>query len=113
MAPEQVKAKVRNEKTDIYNLGATMYRMVTLRLPPSYLESGVRLDSKTLQKMLQPVQELNAGAPPLLCELIHSCLAYQPEKRPARMSEAQGTLHHIAERLIQDGADRLEMYEWK
>src|SRR5438270_53685 len=35
MAPEQARKKVVNERTDIYNFGATMYRMVTWRLPPS------------------------------------------------------------------------------
>src|SRR5262249_42923600 len=35
MAPEQPRQRTVNENTDIYNLGATMYRMVTWRLPPS------------------------------------------------------------------------------
>src|SRR5947207_515551 len=32
MAPEQVQQKIANERTDIYNFGATMYRLVTCRL---------------------------------------------------------------------------------
>lgn len=113
MAPEQIKNKIANEKTDIYNLGATMYRMVTLRLPPSCMpEDGMRVDSKTLKKLLQPVQEFNTAAPPLLCDLIHNCLAPKPEQRPERMSEVQGTLDHIAERMIESDVDRLEMMEW-
>ena len=32
MAPEQAKHSTVNERTDIYNFGATMYRLVTLRL---------------------------------------------------------------------------------
>ena len=35
MAPEQAKQGMVNERTDIYNFGATMYRLVTWRLPPS------------------------------------------------------------------------------
>ena len=31
MAPEQVKHKMINDRTDIYNFGITMYRMVTWR----------------------------------------------------------------------------------
>src|SRR5262249_18575492 len=34
MAPETAKHKMVNERTDIYNLGAAMYRMFTFRLPP-------------------------------------------------------------------------------
>src|SRR4051812_9537922 len=37
MAPEQVKHSMINERTDIYNLGSTMYRMVTWRLPPAVI----------------------------------------------------------------------------
>jgi len=33
IAPETVSHKLINERTDIYNLGATMYRLVTLQLP--------------------------------------------------------------------------------
>src|SRR5437016_291240 len=34
IAPEQAKNKMVNERTDIYNFGAMMYRMLTLHLPP-------------------------------------------------------------------------------
>ena len=34
IAPEQAKHRMVNERTDIYNFGATMYRMLTFRLPP-------------------------------------------------------------------------------
>src|SRR5262249_55876647 len=113
IAPEQVKKKLANEKTDIYNFGASMYRMVTLNLPPCAmpLEDGTRIDSKTHKKWLQPVAELNPAAPPLLCDLIHRCLSYRPAQRPERMSEVQGTLEHIAERMITSDVDRLESYE--
>src|SRR3954447_3853437 len=37
MAPEQVTEKVVDEKTDIYNLGATMYRMFTGR----FVQQGI------------------------------------------------------------------------
>ena len=40
MAPETVEHKLINERTDIYNFGATMYRLVTLQLPPSGVADG-------------------------------------------------------------------------
>src|SRR5262249_26340133 len=46
MAPEQCRNSMVNERTDIYNLGATMYRLLTSRLPPSTLASqdGMAVD---------------------------------------------------------------------
>jgi serine/threonine protein kinase len=115
MAPEQQRHRMANERTDVYNLGATMYRMVTLRLPPSNAsagEGGLAVDSKTWKRLLKPVQELNAVAPPALCELIHRCLSFDSRHRPERMSEVQGALDHLAEELIKSPDDRLDALEW-
>src|SRR6266478_3166870 len=72
MAPEQIKLRSVNEKTDIYNFGATMYRLATLRLPPNNAAGGdVTLDSKTFSQMLVPVQQCNHEAPEELANLIH------------------------------------------
>ena len=40
MAPETAKRKLVNERTDIFNFGATMYRLVTFRLPPPTVPEG-------------------------------------------------------------------------
>src|SRR5262245_38355224 len=107
MAPEQAKNRIVNERTDIYNFGATMYRLVTWRLPPSTLtagEGGIPLDAKSWDKVLKPVQEFNPEAPPPLCDLIHRCLSYNAHKRPERASEIQGALDHLAENLVRSPA---------
>ncbi len=98
MAPETVRSKVVNERTDIYNLGATMYRLTTHTLPPSVMPTAesLRMSSKAFAAMLTPVSELNKGAPKALCDLIHACLSYDPERRPARMGEVLSTLSEIA-----------------
>jgi serine/threonine protein kinase len=121
MAPEQARNTMVNERTDIFNLGATMYRLVTWRTPPSVLDpkaaaagpsESLKIDAKTWHNMLKPVQECNAEAPAALCELIHHCLSFNANKRPERMSEVQGALDHLAEELIQSPEDKLEAYEW-
>jgi eukaryotic-like serine/threonine-protein kinase len=114
MAPEQVKHRMVTERSDIYNLGATMYRLVTWRHPPNLLateEGGIPMNAKAWAQLLKPVQEFNAEAPPALCELIHRCLEFDAHKRPERMSEVQGALDHLAEELVQSPEDRLEMME--
>jgi serine/threonine protein kinase len=114
MAPEQVKHKMVNERTDIYNFGATMYRMVTFRLPPSVVqqEGGLAIDAKTWTRMLKPVSECNPQAPPDLCKLIHHCLSFNAASRPERMSEVQSVLDHLEDQLVKSPEDRLEALEW-
>src|SRR2546422_6841770 len=116
MAPEQVRQKVANERTDAYNLGATMYRMVTFHLPPlmtaTATTDSASLNAKTFHNLLKPVRELNPQAPQELAELIEKCLAFHPQQRPDRMSEIQGALDHLVEQLVVAGEDRLEALEW-
>ncbi len=110
MAPEQARKSTANERTDIYNLGATMYRLVTWRLPPSTLPKpgAVKLDAGLFESMLRPVQELNPKAPKDLCKLIHHCLAFSPSKRPERVSEVHETLNEMATKLVVSEGDRLD-----
>ncbi len=115
MAPEQAKHRMVNERSDIYNFGATMYRMVTWRLPPSVLseeEGGLPIDAKLWKKLFTPVQEYSPDTPKALCDLIHRCLEFNAHDRPERVSEVQGTLDHLVEELVQTPEDRLEMMEW-
>jgi len=101
MAPETVRSKVINERTDIYNLGATMYRITTLKLPPSSMPGteSLRVGAKAFKAMLTPVQELNKAVPTRLCELIHRCLSFDPEKRPERVGEVLDELKGIADEM--------------
>jgi serine/threonine protein kinase len=114
MAPEQAKHGRVNESTDVYNLGATMYRLVAWRLPPNAIkeaEAGLPLDANLWRKALKPVDECNKEAPPALCELIHRCLAFHPSERPERVSEVQGALDHLADELVRSPEDKLEATE--
>jgi eukaryotic-like serine/threonine-protein kinase len=98
MAPETVRSKVINERTDIYNLGATMYRITTMKLPPSFVPGAdsLRIGSKAFSSMLTPVQELNKAVPTRLADLIHKCLSYDPERRPERVGEVLEELTELA-----------------
>jgi eukaryotic-like serine/threonine-protein kinase len=114
MAPEQAKRGIVNELTDIYNFGATMYRMVTGRLaPPVIIAEGsdLAMDAKLSEHFLQPVQECTAEAPPELCEIIHRCLSYDAKKRPEHASEIHSILDHLAAKTSPD--DPLEEWEWE
>jgi eukaryotic-like serine/threonine-protein kinase len=115
MAPETHKHKMVNERTDIYNFGATMYRMLTWRLPPSTIseeDGGVPIDAKMWARLYKPIDEFNPKAPKALCNLVDRCLSYNALKRPERMSEVQGALDHLADELVTSPDDRLDTMEW-
>lgn len=114
IAPEQAKNKIVNERTDIYNFGAMMYRMLTFRLPPCVVavEDGLPLDAKTWKHLLKPVQEFNAAAPPKLCDLVHRCISFNAPQRPERMSDVQELLKDFVEELVQTPENRLDHLEW-
>ncbi|AGA30430.1 serine/threonine protein kinase [Singulisphaera acidiphila] len=95
IAPEQVAERVVDERTDIYNLGATMYRMFTGRFVqqglPKTGESGSR-------KIASPIQ-INPKIPGTLNETIMACLEISPERRPAGMFEIKHQLAAVAKYL--------------
>jgi len=93
IAPEQATEKLVDEKTDIYNLGATMYRMFTGR----YAQQGI-LKPGDDRKLVPPVK-VNARIPVALNELIIASLALDPSKRPSGMFEMRDQLSAIAKQM--------------
>ncbi len=112
MAPEQSKHTTVNERTDIYNFGATMYRLTTLRLPPSTIADSGRpgMNAKLFRTLLKPVTELAPQTPKRLAELIHRCLEYDPKNRPERVSDVLDDLNALCEQLVQSDEDKLDAF---
>ncbi|MEZ6318583.1 MAG: serine/threonine-protein kinase [Phycisphaerales bacterium] len=96
IAPEQVHRREITPRTDIYNLGATMYWVLTHRNIPTAMgaknDSLVgSLDDSMIEKPT-PVSELNADVNPRLADLIMHCVEVNPDKRPESM-------HFVADKL--------------
>lgn len=97
MAPETGTHKLINERTDIYNFGATMYRLATLKLPPAAVSlDGLDIDEKHWKKELQPAHAINKGIPVELSRLIHRCLCFKAHGRPETMAEVHEELEKLA-----------------
>jgi serine/threonine protein kinase len=95
IAPEQVHRRPIVPKTDVYNLGATMYWVLTRRHIPTALPKGDSLVSSLDDAMIQkptPCQEINPRIPAMLAELVMQCVEVDPADRPADM-------HFVADRL--------------
>ncbi len=89
IAPEQVHRRPITHKTDIYNLGATMYWTLTRRHIPTALPKGdsllSRIDDELMEKAV-PAAELNPRIPAKLNQLIMHCIEIEPAKRPDDMA---------------------------
>ncbi len=93
IAPEQASEKTVDERTDMYNLGATMYRMFTGR----FAQQGIPKPGS--DRKLPAPSKVNARIPPPLSELIVACLNLDPSKRPAGMFEIRDQLSGIAKQI--------------
>jgi eukaryotic-like serine/threonine-protein kinase len=99
MAPETVSHKLINERTDIYNFGATMYRLVTLQVPPCWIteDGALPMDSIQFKQKFRGAKVTNPMVPEGLADVIEQCLKPQANKRPERMSHVQGVLDQLAD----------------
>jgi serine/threonine-protein kinase len=93
IAPEQATEKVVNEKTDIFNLGATMYRMFT----GHFAQQGIPKPGDD-RKLVPPIK-VNSRIPAKLNELIIGCLSIDPSKRPNGMFEIREHLSGVAKQM--------------
>jgi serine/threonine-protein kinase len=93
MAPEQAGDRVIDDKTDIYNLGATMYRMFTGR----FAQQDIPKPGQD-RKLVPPIK-INSRIPGTLNELIMSCLSVDSSRRPAGVFEIRDQLNGVARHL--------------
>jgi serine/threonine-protein kinase len=88
IAPEQVKREHITPKTDVFNLAATMYFVLTQQHVPTLIPkggAGMNLVDRGPTKCPSPM-ELNAKVPPALSGLIMNCLEQEPRERPESMT---------------------------
>ncbi len=103
IAPEQVHRRPITEKTDIYNLGATMYWVLTRHYVPTALAKDNSLvgslEDHLIERPKRPI-ELNPRVPELFDKLVMECVEIDPAKRPATMTEVAERLNLIRGKLI-------------
>ena len=112
MAPEQAHRQAITAKTDIYNLGATMYSVLVGELIPTALpprdENNNSLYSGALDAsqvaLPTPPHEQKPGIHPLLSKQIMDCIQLHPSDRPESMDIVVNRLHLIGG-LLEAGTD--------
>ena len=111
MAPEQAHRQAVTAKTDIYNLGATMYWVLVREVIPTAMppkdEAGLfsgALDAEQIEPPVPP-HEKDPGIHPLLSQQIMDCVKLHPDDRPESMEYVANRLELIADLLETPTAD--------
>jgi len=79
MAPEQVQGDDIDGRADIYSLGATLYRLLTGRVP--FDGTGVEVVVAQLARSVPPIRELAPQVSPALEAIVMRCLAKRVSDR--------------------------------
>lgn len=86
IAPEQVARRPISVQTDVFNLGATMYWVLTGRhIPTLYTVNKKGENSFLLDTRIEPPAALNPKVPLAISNLVLECVATRPQKRPPDM----------------------------
>ena len=90
IAPEQVKRKPLNIRTDVFNLGATMYWALTGKHVPTLIPASAKIDRVDLASAADPDKtptphKLKSKIPVGVSNLIMDCVKTEPKFRPSDM----------------------------
>ncbi|MEM6469520.1 MAG: serine/threonine-protein kinase [Planctomycetota bacterium] len=99
-SPEQASGELPvDERSDIYGLGATLFRLLTGRPPHGFSAQRPLLQflKELTAENASPISELRQDVPPPLCELVGKLIARDPLVRPSSAAEVAEQLKPFAE----------------
>ena len=96
IAPEQLSKKPLDERTDIYNLGTTMFRILTGRVAPENVRMTAPLSGNgspgAMSLAKQGVSQLNPKVPEKFAYVVEKCARRSRSKRFQNMREVLDAL---------------------
>jgi hypothetical protein len=93
MAPEQLRDEATDARTDLFALGVVLHELWTGKAP--FGLSGLSAMALTLYEEAARIEDVRAGAPPALSELVVHLLQKEPGRRPASAREVAICLEQL------------------
>jgi serine/threonine-protein kinase len=107
MAPEQVKGKRGDARTDIYSLGAILYEMLTGHQPFEGETPLVVMNARLIGDPAAP-RKLNAALTPQVEEIVLHAMEREPSMRFGSAAEMKAELDAPGEVVVTGRAERLQ-----
>ncbi len=102
IAPEQVRRKPLGPKTDVFNLGATMYWALTGHNVPTLIPKKRSSITVDVPEPCQPPHEMRKQVPKNVSKLVMHCIKDDPVERPRNMREVISRLDMIVHGIMGD-----------
>jgi serine/threonine-protein kinase len=106
MAPEQVKGKRGDARTDIYSLGAILYEMITGSVPFEGANPFIIMNSRLTGDPIAP-RKRNENISPQVEEIVLHAMARNPQDRYPSALAMKHELDHPETVVVTGRADRL------
>lgn len=110
IAPEQVKGKRGDGRTDIYSMGVILYEMLTGKVPFTGASPIAAMNDRLLNYPVPP-SIANPSISPQLQEVIYRALERDPKNRYASAHEFLNDLEHLEQ--VGVDAERDELKHWQ